>query len=76
MINRNIRFTKEGAIDMDFDEFIQAVLRSEDICPNDNLSREIKSVQEDELSSDELELVSAAGTDYYEKFRTLYIDNK
>jgi len=60
----------------DFEKIISFVFASEEISPNDKLTRQIQSVQEDELSQEDLELVAAAGTPHYDKFRALYIDKK
>lgn len=57
-----------------FERFITMLLKSEAISPNDKLSREIKSIEQDELTQDELELVAAAGSGYYEKFKNLYMN--
>ena len=60
----------------DFEKIISFVFASEEISPNDKLTRQIQSVQEDELSQEDLELVAAAGIPYYDKFKALYIDKK
>lgn len=59
-----------------FEKLIVTLFNSEAISPDDKLSDEIKSAEQDELSQEDLELVAAAGSGYYEKFKNLYMKDK
>lgn len=64
-------------MDTNFEKILRLVFKSEELSPNDKLSRQIKSIQNDELSQEELEFVSAAaGTPHYNKFKASYVNNE
>lgn len=56
-----------------FEKLITTLFNSEEISPNDKLSGKIRAIEQDELTQDELELVAAAGSGYYDKFKCLYM---
>ena len=61
----------------DFELFIEKVLKTEQISPDDRLSKMIKALQTDELDEEQLDLIAAAaqGADY-DKLKNLLDKNK
>lgn len=56
-----------------FEKVIELLFQSEELSPNDKLSKEINKIHEEELIQEELELIAAAGVAPYEKFKERYL---
>ena len=60
----------------DFELFIEKILKTEQISPNDRLSKIIKDLQTDELDEEQLDLIAAAQGADYDKLKNLLDKNK
>lgn len=58
-----------------FERFLSFIFKTEDISPNDKLSKKIKSVDSGEIDEDKLDYVTAAQKPDYEKMKSI-IDSK
>ena len=60
----------------DFELFIEKILKTEQISPDDRLSKMINALQTDELDEEQLDLIAAAQGADYDKLKKLFDKNK
>lgn len=60
----------------DFELFIEKILKTEQISPDDRLSKMINALQTDELDEEQLDLIAAAQGADYDKLKNLLDKNK